>query len=307
MTIEPRQWAGWISGVLLLAFVLGRVAAQEVDTPLREETVDVNESSTMKIPLIVAHRGASAEAPENTLAAFNLGWRQDADAIEGDFYLSQDHQIVSLHDASTTRTSGVDWDVRKKTLAELRTLDVGRWKHLDFTDERIPTVAEVVQTIPPEKKLFLEIKDSPRLVPHLKQLATTDPKLMSLGKEQLVIIAFDAEVIAASKRELPDRSAFWLTSFKRDDQTGEIRPSIDEILSTLGRIGADGLDCQAAAHIDENFVAQIRAGGYQFHVWTVDDPAVAKRFADLGVDSITTNVPRLIRQQLILHAAHKNR
>jgi glycerophosphoryl diester phosphodiesterase len=70
------------------------------------------------------------------------------------------------------------------------------------------------------------------------------------------------------------------------------------ILGTLARAQADGLDCNAAAHIDEQFARQLRNAGYEFHVWTVNDPAVAVRFQRLGVDSITTDRPAVIRKAL---------
>lgn len=301
----------FLQGIMTFSFWVSYVLAQEIDPTVGIAAAEVSPEPTtkqlMKRTMIVAHRGASADAPENTLPAFELGWNQNADAIEGDFFLTLDKQMVALHDSSTERTSGTAWDVRKKTAVELRTLDVGRWKHHDFANVRIPTLAEVVQTIPVGKKLFLEVKDSPRFVPVLKQQLTSDPAMASLSLEQLVIIAFDPEVIAASKQELPEVKAFWLTSFKTDEQTGEVLPSTAEILSTLRTINADGLDCQAADHIDQAYVDQIRAAGYQFHVWTIDDPAVAKRFAELGVDSITTNVPQIIRHHLTLQTANPSR
>ncbi len=305
---------GWLNVLIPAIFFVASAPCSSAQIPLAQKSdspssqpTDNSNGSVMKLPMIVAHRGASADAPENTLAAFRLGWEQNADAIEGDFFLTSDKQIVAIHDSDTQRTAGVAGDVRKKSSAELRTLDVGRWKHRDFADERIPTLAEVVETIPVGKKFFLEVKDTARLVPVLKQQLTSDPAFEKLAPEQLVIIAFDAEVIATSKRELPDVKAFWLTGFKSDEQTGEVHPSIEEILSTLQTIDADGLDCQAAEHIDQHFVDQIRAAGYQFHVWTIDDPAVAQRFAALGVDSITTNVPQSIRQQLSPDSASESR
>ncbi|MDP1560472.1 MAG: glycerophosphodiester phosphodiesterase family protein [Pirellulaceae bacterium] len=314
-SFHPSRWALFVmmllQGIMIFSSRLTYGLAQDIDATVRSQPAEVSREPTtkqpMKQPMIVAHRGASADAPENTLPAFQLGWDQNADAIEGDFFLTLDKQIVALHDSSTERTSGTAWDVRKKTAAELRTLEVGRWKHHDFVNVRIPTLAEVVQTIPVGKKLFLEVKDSPRFVPVLKQQLTSEPALASLSLEQLVIIAFDAEVIAASKRELPEVKAFWLTGFKADAQTGKISPSLAEILSTLQTINADGLDCQAADHIDHSYVDQIRAAGYQFHVWTIDDPAIAKRFAEFGVDSITTNVPQIIRHQLTLPTANPSR
>ena len=109
-------------------------------------------------PLIVAHRGASFDAPENTLPAFELAWEQGADAIEGDFLLTKDKQIVCIHDHSTKRLADRDLEVKSSTLAELKSLDVGFWKDKKYKNTRIPTLAEVFATIPDGKKIFVEIK-----------------------------------------------------------------------------------------------------------------------------------------------------
>lgn len=86
-------------------------------------------------PVIVAHRGASHDAPENTLPAFELAWEQGADAIEGDFHLTRDGHIICLHDKDTKRTAGVKLVVKNSPLAELRKLDVGEWKDPRFKTE----------------------------------------------------------------------------------------------------------------------------------------------------------------------------
>src|SRR3954454_13113161 len=97
---------------------------------------------------IIGHRGAASDAPENTLASFRLAWEQQADAIECDVRLSKDVHIVAIHDAETKRTAGVDVAVVDQTLAELRRLDVGRWKDERFAGEPIPTLAEILTTVP---------------------------------------------------------------------------------------------------------------------------------------------------------------
>ena len=249
---------------------------------------------------IVAHRGASADAPENTLAAFRLAWEQESDAVEGDFYLTRDRQIVTIHDKTTERTSGVDLDVREQTLSQLRSLDVGKWKGPSFAGERIPTLEEVCNIIRPGGKLILEIKDSPRIVPVIVRALENTQEFAALLPDRLVIIAFDENVVAACKRSMPDVKALWLTGFKADELTGKLTPSIGSILGTLARIQADGLDCKASDHIDRAFVRQLRNAGYEFHVWTVDEPEIAARFQRLGVDSITTNRPAFIRKSLML-------
>ena len=99
--------------------------------------------SLTPMPQIIAHRGASADAPENTLAAFRLGWEQDADGIEGDFRLSADGRIVCIHDDDTQRVAGSRLVVSETSYNDLHALDVGRWKGEQWRGERIPSLAEV--------------------------------------------------------------------------------------------------------------------------------------------------------------------
>lgn len=109
---------------------------------------------------IIAHRGASADAPENTLAALKLGFEQGADAGELDLHLSSDGKLVIIHDADTKRTAGVDRKVVEQTFDALRRLDVGafgRWKDKGFA-ERIPTLDEALALVPADKKMVIEIK-----------------------------------------------------------------------------------------------------------------------------------------------------
>ena len=101
---------------------------------------------------IIAHRGASYDAPENTLASMRLGWEQKADSNELDVYLSKDGQIVLLHDATTKRTAGKDKPVIEQTVEELRTLDAGSWKGTQWAGEKIPTLAETLQILPEGKR-----------------------------------------------------------------------------------------------------------------------------------------------------------
>ena len=246
--------------------------------------------------LIVAHRGASHDAPENTLAAFKLAWEQGADAIETDMHLTRDGKIILIHDKDTKRVAGKDWKVAEKTFDELRTLDVGTWKDKRFAGERMPGLAEVLAIVPADKQFFIEIKCGPEILPALK----ADLAASKVRPQQLVIISFSAEVIAAAKMELPKIKACWLTSFKQDKQTQHWSPAADTVMATLKRTSADGLDTNAHDIIDAGFVAKLREAKMEFHCWTVDDPMVARRFVKLGVDSITTNRPGWLREQLKL-------
>lgn len=106
--------------------------------------------------MVVAHRGASGEAPENTIPAFNLAWQQGADAIEGDFHLTKDGQVVCIHDANTIKAAGKNLVVKNTTLAELKKLDVGIKKGPAFEGTSIPTIGEVFETIPKKKRSILK-------------------------------------------------------------------------------------------------------------------------------------------------------
>jgi glycerophosphoryl diester phosphodiesterase len=244
--------------------------------------------------LIIGHRGASRSAPENTLAAFRTAWEEGADGIEADFRLTGDGRIVCLHDASTGRTTGIDLAVAASSLAELRRLDVGRWKGPAWAGETIPLLAEVLASLPPGKQLFIELKSGPEMVAPLAQ------ELLHSGitPEQVRLLAFSAPLLTAVKAQLPGYRCCWLTDYRRRVLSGAWSPSPDEVLATLRRSGADGLASRGRGILDERFVAALRRDGYEIHVWTVDSVAAASRFAALGVDSIMTNRPGWLRQRL---------
>ena len=157
---------------------------------------------------VIAHRGASFDAPENTLAAFRLAWEQGADGIEGDFYLTADGEIVCLHDSDTGRTGGRKLSVGQSTLAELRKVDVGAWRGDKFRGEPIPTLAEVLGVVPEGKKIFVEIKCGPQIVPRVQR----DLVRSHLKPAQVTIISFHESVIDAVRKQLPDYKANLLAS-----------------------------------------------------------------------------------------------
>jgi glycerophosphoryl diester phosphodiesterase len=246
-------------------------------------------------PLIIAHRGASHEAPENTLSAFRLAWEEKADGIEGDFYLSKDGQIVCIHDKTTKRTANKDLSVADSTLAELRQLDVGTWKSPKYAGERIPTLSEVLAIVPDGKLIYVEIKCGPEIVPYLSPVF----KASGLPARQIRIIAFDENVVDAVKRQLPEIKAYWLTSYKQDKVTQKWSPTAATVRKTLKKLGADGLGTKAETSVvNQKFVEALRKGGWEFHAWTIDEIQEARKFQSLGVDSITTNRPAFVRKNL---------
>jgi glycerophosphoryl diester phosphodiesterase len=235
--------------------------------------------------LIVAHRGASRRAPGNTLPAFELAWKQGADAIEGDFQLTKDGHVVCIHDKTTQRTAGTDLNVAQSSLSELRKLDVGAWFDPAFKGTRIPTLAEVLATVPVDGKIFIEIKSGAEIIPAL----LSEIKRSGLEDDQIMIICFKQEVLRELKAMAPQYQTSWLVSFKKKN-LGGITPDYDSVLDTLDRIKADGLS--SGRHcVDATLIQRVRENGLQHHVWTINDIQQAKQFKEWGTSSVTTDVP----------------
>ncbi len=248
-------------------------------------------------PLIVAHRGASAEAPENTLPAFELAWQQGADAIEGDFHLTRDRKIICIHNPTTGKYANQDLTVRKTKLADLQALCLKSpltTHPSTLTPKHFPTLSEVLATIPPGKKLYIEIKSSPRIVRHL--LKEIDGS--SINPDQLVIIAFSGRVIKKIKSKRPSLKAILLATPRYRAKARTLEPTPQQLLSELKRTGADGISLYAHPDIDASYVAPFHEAGYELHVWTIDDPQTAQKWLDLGALSLTTNTPAFLRNSL---------
>lgn len=240
----------------------------------------------------VAHRGASYLAPENTVASAKLAWDKQADAVEVDVYLSTDGKVVVIHDGSTKRTGGEELEVAKSTSAQLRRLDVGSFKSASYAGEKIPLLEEVIATVPPHRKLFVEIKCGPEVLEPLEKIIDASGK-----REQIVIIGFGLDTVKASKKLMPDIPTYWLVGTKKDKETEKWIPHSPDLIKELAGTKLDGLDVHYAG-VTKAFVKCVHKAGLELHVWTVDDPAEATRLAKLGVDSITTNRPGWLRAQL---------
>ena len=241
---------------------------------------------------IVAHRGASDQAPENTLAAFRLGFEQGADAVEGDFRMTRDGTVVAMHDRTLERTAGDHRALLEVTDAELAAMSVGdwgEWRGRGFESERTPTLAEALSTVPADRGFLIEVKDGPEIVrPILEVLEST-----TVAADRITIIAFEPEIVASFKRISPERRVLLLRGFRRIEERW--RPSVEEIVELAVRVGADGVGVQANPDVvDERFVETVRKGGLEMHVWTVNDPDLANRMRSIGVDSITTDRPSVI-------------
>jgi glycerophosphoryl diester phosphodiesterase len=233
----------------------------------------------------IAHRGASFLAPENTVAAANLAWELGADAVEVDVFLSLDNRVMVIHDKDTKRTSSGKKNlvIKDSPSLVLRDLDVGSWKDAKFKGEKIPFISEIIETVPAGKTLVIEIKSGSEIIPHLKREIEKAGKL-----DQIVFISFGWETILDTKKEFPKNKCYWLSSSKQG-----LKTKLDE----AAKAGLDGINLNYNI-IDEEVMQMAAARNLEVLVWTVNDPAVAKRMTELGVKGITTDRPRWLKEEM---------
>jgi glycerophosphoryl diester phosphodiesterase len=249
---------------------------------------------------IVAHRGASYDAPENTMAATKLAWIQKADAVETDIYLSKDGKLIVSHDKNGKRTAGRDVNYAEITQAEARTLDAGSWKDPKFKGEKIPLLDEQLASIPPGKRMLVEIKIGPEIVPELGRVL----KKIGATEKNTTIISFNFDSLREVRKQLPNLPTLWLLGHpapnSKKSATAKQPPTVDEMIGQAKAAKLTGLDLQSTWPLSSADTRKIKDAGLELHVWTVDDPAVARHWIDLGVASITTNRPGWLREQLKL-------
>lgn len=238
-----------------------------------------------KRPVVIAHRGASLDAPENTLAAYREAIRQGATAAETDVHLTNDGQVVVLHDRTLKRTTDGKGLVRKWTLADVQALDAGTWFGAQFSAERVPALSELLSVVRDQAVLCVEIKAAPERGG--EHIASKIAGLLdaSGGRDQAIIFSFYPQQVMASKAAMPDVPALFLVQ----PIDGPV-PYTTGLLTMARSIGADmiGLDYRGTT---PEFVAQAQSAGFPVFVYTVDAPADIDAMVKAGVDGIITNAP----------------
>ena len=244
--------------------------------------------SVVRRPLIIAHRGASQVAPENTLTAFQTALALGADGVELDVRLSADGVPVVIHDATVDATTDGSGPVSGLTLGELKDLDAGCRFDRAFSGEQIPTLAEVLDTWPAEAVLNIELKGF-QVSERGLEIAVVELLRKYRWEKHAVVSSFNPLALHRV-RELSARVPIALLYAHR----------------SLLRLRLSGLLVQgtlAALHphyavVDPRHVTQAHARGARVNVWTVDDPIEMRRLVHLNVDGIITNVPRVMQDVL---------
>jgi glycerophosphoryl diester phosphodiesterase len=241
---------------------------------------------------IIAHRGASAYAPENTLAAFRAAAARGATLFELDVQQTKDGKLVVVHDTTLGRTTNVEkvfpakkpWRVRDLTLAQIRKLDAGSWFGSTYRGQRVPTLGETLRTMDGKGlDMLLEVK-SPSLYPGIGKRVAAELRAHPgwLDSDRVIVQSFDWPFIRAFHGRLPQAPTGLLgtpsTSGLRAASTyaGYINPRYGDV--TAG------------------YVASVHKRGMKIFPWTVNDSATMRRIIRTGADGIITNKPDTLRR-----------
>lgn len=243
-------------------------------------------------PRFIAHRGASHAAPENTISAMQLAWKENADGIEGDFHLSSDGEVVCIHDADTLRTTGTKLIVKDTPWADLEKLDAGTWKSTSYKGEKIPRFADVLDQLPAGKIFYVEVKSGPATIAPIK--AVLDSRKGKYDPAKVVIISFDPAVIEESRKLLPEHEAHLVASTKNYGQPG----SDEQLNAILTQTGAHGFQFGYRPEVTGEWMAGLKNRGLKLTSWTVNDPAYAADLISKGIQFITTDRPGPLRKEL---------
>lgn len=275
---------------------------------------------------VIAHRGASAYAPENTLAAFRLADEMGADWFELDCMLTKDNAVIVSHDGDLDRCTNGQGPVAEKTLAELKALDAGSWKAPKFTGEPMPTLAEALELARDHIGVYVEIKSIANDGALMGQLwaaaeghdamdEALAKNMMALVEQsgnrnldlaraaiaeirathmtkQVVIQSFSPVVCLVSLVEAPEIRTEFLGGYDEE------KPENWERFIAWGMlIDVAGFNVSHGS-INPERLARFHDAGKTVAVWTVNDPGDMQRYIDLGVDAIITNHPDVLRKQL---------
>lgn len=225
--------------------------------------------------LVIAHRGASTYAPENTFAAFDLALKMGARHLELDVQTSSDGHLVIIHDDLVNRTSNGFGRVWKHSLAELQALDAGAWFGKPFAGERIPTLEAVLKRYQGRAHLHVEIKGKSDGLSE----RTADMIRAQGWAGAVTMTSFQKDKLESLRAYAPELPAGWL-----------LRNIDDEIIAEAKRLGITQL-CPKADTVTPQLVARLRDAGFNVRAWGVSNEDLMRRMVEAGVDGMTVNFP----------------
>jgi glycerophosphoryl diester phosphodiesterase len=248
----------------------------------------------VRFPEIIAHRGASLDAPENTVAAFELAIEQGADRVELDVQMVKDGLVVVCHDPTLERTTDVGTHFPDRTPWDLRTFDYGELQRLtaawpdgvDGEPCRIPSLDQVLEALDGRVALLLELKKPsrhPGLVEAVVERLTAYPSWLKESADAVLTVqSFDLDALAAIQARLPEHVRYCFVSGY------ETRPDVRQLPDWVAAVAVD--ECV----VDAELVDQVRASGRSLNAWTVNDAGRMRELLDVEVDGIITDAPGVL-------------
>ena len=240
---------------------------------------------------LIAHRGESNDAPENTLPAYKMAVGRGF-GFECDVYLSKDGRVFTFHDrdlkrttvgANTNRCADVTW-------GEISRLDVGgwgKWKGSKYAGTRPALLEEVLALARDGRMIYVEVKPGPEIVPHIKKVFAEQRKATP---KNTLFISFEKATCKALKEQMPKYKVYWITSSKHWETPGYPPVTARDVIEVMRETGADGVDCHFdPTVVTAGMVSEVRKAGYEFHVWTVDRLEDTEEAFRRGVQTVTTN------------------
>lgn len=248
----------------------------------------MNRLFELSTPIAFAHRGSSAHAPENTIAAFCLALEQGADAVELDVKLSRDGKIMVFHDLTLDRVTGVKGRFCERTFADLRSLDAGEWFSTRFKGERIPMLSEVFEAVGKNMVINIELTNYDTPGDALPEEVAKLVKEHNV-EDRVIFSSFDPRNLVKIRQRLPESQTALLA---HQGWRGAISRSL------AWRWVSPRMLHPYCSDVDASFVRRVHRLGARMHVWTVNDPAEMTRLANLGVDGLFTDDPLLFQKTL---------
>ncbi|WP_409253217.1 glycerophosphodiester phosphodiesterase [Bacillus sp. SCS-153A] len=233
--------------------------------------------------LIVAHRGASALAPENTLSAFDMAVSLGADYIEVDVQMTKDGELVAMHDVTVDRTTNGTGRIKNLTYEDLAALDAGSWFSPKFKGEKVPSLEMILDRYEGRTGILIELKH-PSIYPDIEEeLAKVLTKRLTAGVSPSLIIvqSFDKQSIQEFHELLPVIPTGIIIGTS-EFSSGEDLFAVDGFASFIN---------PKASLVDASFMQQAKERNLNVFTWTVSDSKTARSLRNLNVNGIITNYP----------------
>lgn len=276
----------WLIVIAVVAgiiwFVRDIIRFEVADTPTEVELGPTDVA-------VIAHRGASGNFPENTIAAIHAGVEAGADMVEIDVHLSKDGKAIIIHDATLERTTSGSGRVDEMTFAELRLLDAGSWFDGQFSAERLPTLDQALEAVKGKAVLLIELKNGDNALYEGLVAETLAAIERHQAQDWVIVQSFDQPYLLEAYALNPNLQYHQLVE-------NELKPS--EVVQGVPRFAKqDPNEVFAAINpyyraLTADKVAQLHTGGYKTFTYTVNEEKDMRQLISYGVDGIITNYPK---------------